>query len=195
MTGLRDRPAAMLERVTLECAWRIDDTAAAEVRAALAAALLHRAARVGDDHDPRLLHPARTVLILLSDAACRDAAVLSAAAFVDSLDADLVPAEGTARSVLAERAAALLREVPLPADARDDLLERLVCAPAEAALVAVAERLDHARHLHLRPGLDWQTLHAQVQETYVPVAARIAPGIGRRLDRWAEAFRSRRLLL
>jgi hypothetical protein len=197
MPELRERAAAMLERVTLESIHHLCAAAAADVRRALGAALLHRDGRVADDHDPRLLHPARTILILLSDTSCRNPAVLAAAAFVDSVDAGLAPAAAAAEAVLGGDAAALLCSVPLPGvpGGEDALLERLVCAEPDAALIAVAERLDHARHLHLRPELPWRELHAQVQDAYAPAAARLCPPLARRLERWAEAFRARRLLL
>jgi hypothetical protein len=196
MTGLRERATAMVERVTLEATHCLGHDSAADVRRAVTAALLHRDARVQDDHDPRLLHPARTVLILMADASCRDVGTLAAAAFVDSQDLELAPDGGAAAVVIGEDAARLLDEVPLPTGQGDDeLLERLVCAPEAAALIAVAERLDHARHLHLRPELPWLEWHAQVQDAYAPAARRLSPLIARRLERWAEAFRVRRLLV
>jgi hypothetical protein len=196
MPGLRERAAAMVERVTLESTHHLGDAGAAGVRRAVTAALLHRDTRVEDDHDSRLLHPARTVLILLADASCRDVATLAAAAFVDSQDPELAPDGGTAADVIGVDAARLLHGVPLPAGLADDeLLERLVCAADGAALIAVAERLDHARHLHLRPELPWKEWHAQIQDAYAPAARRLSPLIARRLERWAEAFRVRRLLV
>jgi hypothetical protein len=182
----------MLERVTMECTWHMDQDGAATVRSALAAALAVRDCVVEDDHDPRLLHPARTVLILLSDAACRSRDALAAGAFVESTDAELRPPIGELRATAGANAVHILASTPLPD--REDMLEALVTAPADAALLALAERLDHARHLHLRHDIDWQTFHMQVEDVYVPVAARLSPPLARRFARWAEAFRSRRLL-
>jgi hypothetical protein len=183
----------MLERVALEAAWSMGSTAAEPVRAAVAAALAVRDAVVEDDHDPRLLHPARTVLILLSDAGCRDAHTLAAAAGIESIDAPLRPPGETIRASAGEIAAGIAAAAPLPA-AEEHLLEALVTAPAETAVAALAERLDHARHLHQRPDIDWPTFLAQIEDVYVPVALRLSPPLARRLERWAEAFRSRRLL-
>jgi hypothetical protein len=192
---LRARAAAMVERVTLEAVHHLGWDDAVPVRAAVTAALARRDAQVGDDHDPRYLHPARTVLILLSDAVCRQPHVLAAAAFVESIDAGLAPDAATLAACAGTAAADLLRAVPLPADGHDDeLLERLVSAPPEAGLVALAERLDHARHLHLRDELPWLEFHTQIESVYAAAAARLSPALGRRFDRWVEAFGARRLL-
>jgi hypothetical protein len=194
---MRERARAMLDRVTSEAAAVLapDDTAL--VRASLERCLDFRDDRIDDDHDPRLLHPARTIRILIADAACRDADALAAAPWVDSIDAELVPsfdgvpADAGARAI---DVAASIRDVPLPGDDDGDLLERLVCAPPVAALIALAERLDQVRHVHLRPGLSSQSHLDQVRAVYAPAARRIAPALGRRFDRWADAL-ERRLLL
>lgn len=203
--ALRARAAAMLERVTLETAAALTDAdprgaeaGTAAVRSALHAALHRRDRLIDDDHDPRCLLPARTVRILIADAGVRHADTLAAAAFIDSIDATLV----ADAAVLGEPAARILGHVPLPlerslhaVDAADgpELLERLVCAPPDASTIAVAERLDQARHLHMRPELPWVAFHAGMRDVYIPVAHRVAPVIARRMDRWAEAF-GRRLL-
>jgi hypothetical protein len=198
---LRDRAAAMATRVWAEAGGVMSAGDAALVRDAVHAALARRDAALDDDHDPRCLLPGRVVRILIADAACRDADALCAAAFVDSVDPHLVGDVG----VLGEPAARLRAAVPLPAlpaglpaaatgtEPDDDLLERLVTAPATAALIAVAERLDQARHLHLRPELSWATVHAQVRDAYLPVAQRVSPRLAQRLQRWADAFERRRL--
>ena len=46
---------------------------------------------IEDDHDPRSLHPARTIRVAIADGRCDDPGALAAAAFVDSIDAYLVP--------------------------------------------------------------------------------------------------------
>jgi hypothetical protein len=189
---LRERGAAMAGRVAAECAFHVGKTGATYVRAAVEAALRPRDALVDDDHDPRYLHPARTVLILLSDGGCRTPEVLAAAAFVESVDEELRAAAALADADAAVRA--LAKAVPLPAAGSDDLLERLVSADHDSALTALAERLDHARHLHLRPELPWREFHGEIETVYAPAAARFNQNIARRFDRWAEAFRARRLL-
>jgi hypothetical protein len=192
--ALRERAEAMVRRVSLETGFLLGEQrgAAAGIAAAVAAALAARDAAVHDDHDPRLLHPARTVLILLSDAASRDADALAAAAFVDSVDGGL----GPGLDALEAAAGAAARRVAeaVPALARENALEALVTAPPAAAVIALAERLDHARHLHLRPDLAWHEFHAGVEAVCIPAAARLNPMLARRFERWAEAFRARRLL-
>jgi hypothetical protein len=183
----------MTGRVRLEAGAALGDADADRVTAAVAAALAHRDGQLPDDHDPRCLHPARTVLILLADTDCRDPAVLAAASFVETVDTGLA---APARALLDAFGAAAVREleaVPRPAVSGDRLLEELVCAPPGPAMAALAERLDQVRHLHLRPDLDWHALHASVEDVYVPAAARVAPVLCGRFERWAEAFR-RRLL-
>lgn len=196
----------MVERVSLEVGYSMSPAAGARVADAVRNALAPRDAALDDDHDPRLLHPARTVLILLSDDGCRDADVLCAAAFAESLD-EVLRADPSGLEVrLGGRTTRLALAVPRPANAgvltdaagaaegEDDLLERLVSAEPAAAVVALAEMLDHARHLHLRPALNWGAIHRLVNDAYVPAAARLSPLVGRRLQRWSEAFGTRRLL-
>jgi (p)ppGpp synthase/HD superfamily hydrolase len=190
---MRERAAAMVRRVGVEAAARLGEQDAVCVRAAVALALAYRDARIDDDHDSRCLHPARTVLILLADTTLRSPAALAAAAFVDSVDNALVPAAAELERVAGSNAAALLADVPAHVADPEALLERVISADENAALVALAERLDHARHLHLRPDLDWQTFHQGIRDVYVPSAGRLSPPLQRRLDRWAEAF-GRRLL-
>ena len=189
LESLRERAAAMLERVTAECRVVLSDDDVAMIRHAVATALSARDRDIHDDHDPRYLHPARTVLILLSDAACRDADALAAAAFVESLPNDIEAQP----SALSSRVSALVAAAAVPAYG-DDLLERLVTAPAEATLIALAERLDHARHLHLMPDVPAAEFYAGIEAIYVPVAERMCPPIARRLRKWAGAFARRRLL-
>lgn len=190
---LRERAAAMVQRVGAEAAAGLGEAAAAGVRDAVTVALAFRDERIDDDHDTRCLHPARTVLILLADTPLRSPAALAAAPFVDSVDAGLVPDAAALERVAGPGATDLLAAVPVRAADPALLLEEIICADEAAALVALAERLDHARHLHLRPDLDWQSFHDDIRDVYLPAAGRLSPPLYRRLDRWAEAF-GRRLL-
>jgi hypothetical protein len=187
---LRERAAAMIERVTLECKGVLAYDDVGFLRAALDATLRARDETFASEHDPRLLHPARTVLILLSDAACRDRDVLTAAAFVESLPSGTTSADV---AVLTPRARALLAAVPLPEHGADELLERLLTVEPDATHIALAERLDHARHLHLMSDVAAAPFHAGIEAVYLPVAARTCPPLARRLERWARAFARRRL--
>jgi hypothetical protein len=191
---LRQRASAMVERVGFETVRAIGAEGATTVTAAVEAALVPRDRTIADDHDVRALHPARTVLVLLSDTDCRDAVVLAAAAFVETLDAALTAPRSALAMTAGPEAVRLLHQVPIPGHDRELLLELLVSAEPDAARMALAERLDHVRHLHLRPELDWETLHSEIEDVYLPVAQRVAPQLARRLDRWAEAF-GRRLVV
>lgn len=185
---VRPRAQAMLERVTIEARAALGDHDAAIVRGALSESLAFRDARVSDDHDPRYLHTARTIRIMIADGGCRSVDALAAAAFVDTLDPELTPPAPAAPL------RALATAVPQPDAARDELLERLVSAEDDVCLIAVAERLDHARHLHLRSGPPWRPFHDQIRAAYIPAARRCSARIARRLERWADAF-ERRLIL
>jgi hypothetical protein len=139
-------------------------------------------------HD--LLHPARTVLILIEQADCRNGALLAAAALTETLSAAVrVPVE-VARA-LNERVGRLVELVPNPLDGGEALLEQLVTAQEESALIAVAERLDHARHLHMREAASWRAFYEQVEAVYLPVAQRVHQQLFRRFERWATAFQRR----
>lgn len=192
----------MIERVAIETRAVLSDAAAEIIRGALIESLTLRDAIVEDDHDSRYLHPARTIRIMIADGECRSVDALAAAAFVDTVDRELVPPPP-------DRLHAITAAVPAPfagepdagepdaeePDPHDDqLLERLVTADIHVGLIAVAERLDHARHIHLRNDIDRPSFHAEVRSVYAPAARRIAAPIARRLDRWADAF-ERRLIL
>jgi hypothetical protein len=195
VSELRFRPASMVERVGLEAGRLLPAGETVRVQAALRVALARRDPQLEDDHDSRLLHPGRTVLILLRDAHCRSADVLAAAAFIDSVDTGLRASLSLLRQAAGDAAFGLASAVPAPdAGESEGLLERLVCADTEPALIALAERLDQVRHLHLRPELPWQRLHAEVLAAWLPAAQRLSPPLARRFDRWAEAF-GRRLVL
>lgn len=178
----------MIERVTTEARAVLSRSDADIVRGALADALAVRDAAIADDHDPRYLHTARTIRILIADGECRSVSALAAAAFVDTVDPGLAPAPP------AEPLRRIVDAVPRPDRDGDELLERIVTADFDVGLVAVAERLDQARHLHLRSDLDWPSFHAQIRTVYVPAARRFSALIARRTERWSDAF-ERRLIL
>jgi (p)ppGpp synthase/HD superfamily hydrolase len=178
----------MIERVTIEARSVLDRSDANIVRGALTEALALRDARIEDDHDPRYLHPARTIRILIADGDCRSVETLAAAAFVDTIDRELAPAPPTVP--LRD----FVEAVPRPDRDADLLLERIVTAEHDVALVALAERLDHARQLHMRAAPAWPAFHAEVRAVYIPAARRVAAQIARRLERWADAF-ERRLIM
>jgi hypothetical protein len=149
-----------------------------------------RRARIREDHHPDYLHPARTMLILMDDAAVADPRILAVAALVETRDPALAaPDEAVAR---VDPGLAESREgIPVPSRAGDRLTEDLLALPAGLTRVAAAERLDHARHLHLRERGEWAPYHALTCRVYAPVASRVEATLAARLDRWCQTFRYR----
>jgi len=144
-----------------------------------------------DDHHPLFLHPGRTVLVLLRDVECLDPTVLSAAALVESEDAVLrVPLEEV-RSVAGDAVAGLVASVPMAGSGT--LAEDLVTAAEPVRLMALAERLDHLRHAHLRDAdVAWRVSSLEeAQAVYLPVAHRTHPRLARRYEHWCRTFARR----
>jgi (p)ppGpp synthase/HD superfamily hydrolase len=148
-----------------------------------------RFARGLDDHHPDYLHPARTALILMDDARVDRAVPLAAALVVETRDPTLRPGPAGLAS-LGPAVVALAEAVPAGSET-DTLMERLVTAEEPARLVALAERLDHARHLHLRERDEWAAYHATTCEVYAPVARRTNAALAGRLAWWCATFRQR----
>jgi hypothetical protein len=139
-------------------------------------------------HD--MLHPARTALILIEQAGCRSGVLVAAGEFTETLfEAVRVP-DHVVRSVN-EEVWQTLAAVPNPLDDGESIVEKLVTADREVALVAVAERLDHARHLHMRERSAWPSFFEQVLTVYLPVARRVDENLFARFERWANAFQKR----
>lgn len=137
-----------------------------------------------------VLHPARTALILIEHAFCRDARVLAAAALTETFDAALRTPRDEMQA-LGEDVVRLADAVPAPEGEDEALLERLLVAEPDVASIAVAERLDHARHLHMRDEALWPSYFQQTVRVYLPVAQRVAPEVHLRFERWAHAFERR----
>lgn len=149
--------------------------------------LARRLALVGDDEHPDVLHPSRTALILMDDAGVRDGAVLAAALMLETDRPELEWRPDDERTPIPE-GLALVERVPHPRQEGDRLLEALVAAEPPVALVALAERLDHARHLFRRERASWEAGHALACETYRPVAHRTHPRLAQRYEAWCFAF-------
>jgi hypothetical protein len=187
------------------------------------AAVEARLALLDPDH-PDTLHPARSALILMDDVGVSAAAELAAAVAIESHRPELALDGAAAAEVLAAvpGAAELAAAVPLPPPAvcappgsappelpaaatLAALRQALRAAPAAVRRVALAERLDHARHLHLADAAEWRAFHATATAAYLPaaeaaVAARsgadAAPGsavLHRRWRWWCDAFARRYL--
>ena len=146
-----------------------------------------------DVFHPELLHPARTVLILIEDAGCTDDVLLTAGALTDSEYGGMQPSDREIRSAFGDRVAELVTSVPRPGEFREGLLEALVIAPHDVGLIAVAERLDHARHLHFREEALWRPFFSQISDAYLPFSARVSDPLQVRLERWSGAFEKRLL--
>lgn len=143
-----------------------------------------------DDHHPDHLHPARTALILMDDVGVAEALTLAAATSVDTRTPDLAPAVESLRR-FSPAVAKLAEAIPVPDPADPTLVERLVVAETRVRLIALAEQLDHTRHLHLRPRGEWRAAYDLVERVYAPLADRTDPTLARRYRTWCGAFARR----
>lgn len=156
-----------------------------------------------EDHHPHVLHGARTALVLLEDAGVADADALGFATLYESrFPAFVVPAVSI-RDLLGDRAGSFAATLPAPvadvasgsdrSSSDSDASEMLLAAEPIALLIALAERLDHARHLHLEPRTEWGDFHADFESVYVPLAERAHPRLARRCHWWTDMFARRYL--
>jgi len=187
--GLEDRGAAMAGSVVR--AARFVGVSADGIRTvsrAHALAMEPRIAAFEDDHHPLFLHPGRAMLVLLRDASCVDDRILAAAALVESEDAGLRVSAAAIRRELGDEIAGLVEAVPMPGT--ESLAEALVTADERVRLVALAERLDHLRHAHLRVAdKQWRVAaHAEACSIYGPVAQLTDPRLAQRYEHWCRAF-------
>ena len=167
----------------------IDEEGRALILDAFRLAMGPRLERIHEDHHPDYLHPARTALILMDDTREADPVTLAAAIYVETRDPTLAAPADAMRRVSPE-AATLAAEVPVP-ERTPRLLETLLALPDTALRIAAAERLDHARHLHLRPEDEWAGVHAATREAYVPVTRRVDTTLASRLEWWCDMFERR----
>lgn len=176
--------AVSLERTTR--AFRLPEPVVDLVGRAYALAMRPRE-RALDEHDPAYLHPGRTVLVLLQDVGPLPGDVLAAAAVHESADARFRTPLEAVRSEMGVDVADLVASVPLSGD--EALAERLVTLEENARLVALAERLDHLRHAHLRRDPEWwRALREEVVHAWAPVAERTHPRLADRYRAWLRAM-------
>lgn len=155
-----------------------------------ALAMAPRVATLDDDHHPVYLHPGRTVLVLLRDVDVTDPVLLAAAALVESEDAELQADLDAAASEMGSSVMELVRSVP--ASGSEALAETLVTAEADVRTLAIAERLDHLRHAHLRGDSEWrERVHAEAVAVYLPIAERTDERLAGRYRHWRRAFERR----
>jgi len=152
-------------------------------------AMQPRVGLLADDHHPAYLHPGRTALILLQDVGIVDVSVVILGLLHESTDSKLRPATTQIVDALGgEVSLRVLTAIPKPGDER--LVERLVVLCPGSALVALAERLDHLRHLHMRPDLidTWADTHAEVTDAWLPFAQRTHRKLAVRYAHWSRTF-------
>lgn len=150
-----------------------------------------RVSSLSDDHHPAYLHPGRAVLILLHDVDDLPASALPAAALHESMDTALSPGSDRVDDLLGVALGDTVRVLPLPG--AENLEERLVLLPRDGAVAVLAERLDHLRHLHMRPDTrkEWSAMHAEVERAWLPFAQRTDGRLAQRFTHWTRTFRKR----
>ena len=140
-----------------------------------------------DEHDPAYLHPGRCVLILLQDVGPLPAEILAAAAAHESEDARVRTPLAAVREALGDGVADVVESIPLPGD--EQLAARLVMLDDGARLAALAERLDHLRHAHLRNDPAWwRALREETRAAWAPVAERTHSRLADRYRAWLRAM-------
>lgn len=145
-----------------------------------------RLAALSDDHHPAYLHPGRVAAILLDDLGMLNAEWIAAGMLLDTGRPDLEPPEA-ALGALPAAVAARRRLVPRPGS--ETLVEDLLSLKPVGLDVALVERLDHLRHIHLWDDEDAAArVYAQAAETYSRVAARSHPKLARRYAWWTRTF-------
>jgi (p)ppGpp synthase/HD superfamily hydrolase len=154
-------------------------------------AMQPRLAHLPDVFHHDMLHPARTALILLENAGCNNARVLAAAQVTETFAPEMRVAPHEIAAALGDPVAGLARAVPDPIAHEETLIEELVTADDDVALIALAERLDHARHLHMRDDAGWRAYFEQTVMVYLPLAERVNEELFLRFQRWASAFQRR----
>jgi hypothetical protein len=161
------------------------------VRSVMSEAMAVRARALPDDRHPAFLHPGRSVLVLLHDVRDLDLPALPIAGLHESQDDTLRVRVAQLRDVLPPEVAEGVERLPLPGD--EALEEKLVTLARGPATAVLAERLDHLRHLHLRPDLRdvWSEVHEEVGRAWAPFAERIDPRIAVRFAHWVRTFARR----
>jgi (p)ppGpp synthase/HD superfamily hydrolase len=145
-----------------------------------------RLATISDDHDPAYLHPGRTAAILMDDLAMVDADWIAAAMLVDTGRPDL-EATGDALRELPDLVIERSRAVPRPGS--ETLVEDLLALEPVALNVALAERLDQLRHIHLWDDSERAAqVYRHAVETYSVIAVRGHPKLVRRYAWWTRTF-------
>jgi hypothetical protein len=169
----------------------VEADSASEVLRAVELAMEPRRTALEDDHHPAFLHPGRSVLVLLHDVEALETDALALAALHESEDPELRVSPERVRAELGARRAEAAATLPLPG--ADTLAETLVVLPRGAGLAVLAERLDHLRHLHMRPERagSWQATFEEVEAVWRPFAARVDDRLAVRYAHWSRTFARR----
>lgn len=176
-----------MEHRVLQTAFHLSGSAGAEwdlCRRALSEAHSLRLEVLSDSHDPHLLHPGRTVLILLQDVGIVDPGLLAMGALGESRIPELrVPGEEWEEALPTLKQ--LRRLEDLEAAPLLDLREELRKASDEVALIWLSERLDHLRHCHLLSDAGMRArMASRAMELELPASRQLHPGLARRLSWW-----------
>ena len=131
----------------------------------------------GVSYNPR---PARVVHILVHDCGTTNAEVLAAAMIASVCEAQARDKDNSLPEAVIELAAASKQSVGA-----------LGAVPLEAQQIAVAVRLDRARHFHLsRPSIETLSRFVDETELFIPLAEKAAPRVSMLLHAWIERARS-----
>lgn len=192
VADLPDRAAQMRRSLsTAAVADGASDEEAHALARAFGLAMEPRLEALDDDHHPAYLHPGRAPLILIRDVGAVDVSVLVVAALHESMDARLRVPPAEIEDRVGPAALGAVDSIPLPGDER--LVERLLTLGPGLALAALAERLDHLRHLHLRDDLSdhWADAFDETVAAWLPFAQRLHPKLATRYGHWARTFARR----
>ena len=192
MTSLQGRAADMQDSVARVAG--ANGVSASDVALVVRAHQVAMEARhevLGDPEHPLYLHPGRNVLILVRDAGLRSGCDLAVAALVESREPRLRADPARVRADLPAPVADAWARVPMRG--MEGLAEALVTSNAALRMAALADHLDHLRHLHMLPRTDdWADLFDEVVAVWGPVAERTHPELARRYALWVRTFRRRR---
>lgn len=151
-------------------------------------AIERRSRVLSDPRHPDFLHPGRTALILIEDLDVADAAEIVAGVLYDSLYPEASSTAGEATALGGGAAGSVFAELVAAGRSDTSLAEDLITGSASTQRAALAERLDHARHLHLRDPSTWAGFHAAIRSTWLPLAERTHPVLARRYRWWTSMF-------
>jgi len=163
-----------------------------------------RDAALDDDHDPHYLHPGRSALILMLDLKLLDPIALGLSLWHDSQDTELMPDTENLEvdelvmmptpdlNIQATSETVLELRTTLPRHGDEELAAKLVVLDHEVACAALAERLDHLRHLHLKePDAAAREVWREARDVWLPFADRTHPDLARRYAWWTRKFTKR----